>query len=164
MLITTIFRYAIFQFTTSRGGRLCPIFNIFIKYSFNSRPHEEVDVITVMDRYYADIFQFTTSRGGRLVPPSVPGAVLIFQFTTSRGGRQPYTYYVMNPYNLSIHDLTRRSTSMSYLIRCHLGLSIHDLTRRSTNTIFKKISYFGLSIHDLTRRSTTSVMHCWHNT
>ena len=39
----------------------------------------------------------------------------------------------LNEYlNLSIHDLTRRSTSMNISLISPMLLSIHDLTRRST--------------------------------
>ena len=84
---------------------------------------------------------------------------------------------------LSIHDLTRRSTERGqpHIFPSHL--SIHDLTRRSTMRILKfrveqqpfnsrphkEVDLFCglqsrqqcLSIHDLTRRSTTIVcIHC----
>ena len=56
--------------------------------------------------------------------------------------------------NLSIHDLTRRSTpALCAIDFCH-GLSIHDLTRRSTLCNFPILQNTNLSIHDLTRRST----------
>ena len=59
---------------------------------------------------------------------------------------------------LSIHDLTRRSTTPSlwYLNVC--GLSIHDLTRRSTVQLIYSGNQKHLSIHDLTRRSTFAQM------
>ena len=59
-----------------------------------------------------------------------------------------------HPYNLSIHDLTRRST---VLLACGAGkepLSIHALTRRSTPGHRHTHLHANLSIHDLTRRST----------
>ena len=55
---------------------------------------------------------------------------------------------------LSIHDLTRRSTTLMKLARERKILSIHDLTRRSTVYIFDMCMRYDLSIHDLTRRST----------
>ena len=54
-----------FQLTTSRGGR--PIDSVLYgdnKY-FNSRPHEEVDLINTNYDANIDTFQLTTSRGGR---------------------------------------------------------------------------------------------------
>ena len=80
--------------------------------------------------------------------------------------------------NLSIHDLTRRSTRLQLpewnmntvfqfttsqggrpegelFCRRRRVLSIHDLTRRSTSQQRWIYSIFRLSIHDLTRRSTS---------
>ena len=55
---------------------------------------------------------------------------------------------------LSIHDLTRRSTLSMILCNFQSSLSIHDLTRRSTHSIRLHNAVERLSIHDLTRRST----------
>ena len=57
-------------------------------------------------------------------------------------------------FELSIHDLTRRSTGPGTGRRVCDYLSIHDLTRRSTILLFNLRHSRGLSIHDLTRRST----------
>ena len=55
-----------------------------------------------------------------------------FQFTTSHGGRpHTFNYHRLGVY-LSIHDLTRRSTTFDSEPEVIEGLSIHDLTRRST--------------------------------
>ena len=59
--------------------------------------------------------------------------------------------------NLSIHDLTRRSTALIQLAVIGRLLSIHDLTRRSTIGRNTLDNYRLLSIHDLTRRSTRYV-------
>ena len=59
----------IFQFTTSRGGRLNK----------------------VAEWLKGEAFQFTTSRGGRHEFTSVVDRNVAFQFTTSRGGRRPLT-------------------------------------------------------------------------
>ena len=83
--------------------------------------------------------------------------------------------------NLSIHDLTRRSTEEVFDYINRGSLSIHDLTRRSTSllswTVTMPTSFNSrphkevdddvtqpenlkkLSIHDLTRRSTSSTGH-----
>ena len=79
---------AIFQFTTSQGGRppnVCSV-NVF------------------------RTFQFTTSQGGRLNLKCRWHSVKIFQFTTSQGGRPVIYKSFGSNNNLSIHDLTRRST------------------------------------------------------
>ena len=100
-----------FQFTTSQGGRRrvksCPpLVNTLSIHDltrrstvsvlrrctffvpFNSRPHKEVDQQCILNRIHHVNFQFTTSQGGRLPP----------------------VCRVMQGYDLSIHDLTRRST------------------------------------------------------
>ena len=77
---------------------------------FNSRPHTEVDADAVVLYINGENFQFTTSHGGRLV---------------RLGSLADCT-------DLSIHDLTRRSTRCVCIICQRNLLSIHDLTRRST--------------------------------
>ena len=54
-----------FQLTTSRRGRQQTKFQLSPIYRFNSRPHEEVDVIEVLTCYFVNMFQLTTSRRGR---------------------------------------------------------------------------------------------------
>ena len=55
---------------------------------------------------------------------------------------------------ISIHDLTRRSTTSQEHLLDRLEISIHDLTRRSTETSVGMTDEEFISIHDLTRRST----------
>ena len=62
--------------------------------------------------------------------------------------------------DLSIHDLTRRSTTEEREHPEIKQLSIHDLTRRSTCTFEAYSPYTMLSIHDLTRRSTRTPICC----
>ena len=85
--------------------------------------------------------------------------------------------------NLSIHDLTRRSTCFSCVCErrikifqfttsqggrrspvltpvTNINLSIHDLTRRSTLFCCTYHKNLSLSIHDLTRRSTFFFRYC----
>ena len=103
--------------------------------SFNSRPHEEVDPAFDVAMVGNDGFQFTTSRGGRL---SVTADDISIR-------------------DLSIHDLTRRSTTQTVRSDAVRHLSIHDLTRRSTSRTARKGARENLSIHDLTRRSTANI-------
>ena len=77
---------------------------------FNSRPHTEVD-----------LFLLCQARQS-----------LYFQFTTSHGGRHGQEIIVNGNDELSIHDLTRRSTKSDADLEEQIALSIHDLTRRST--------------------------------
>ena len=102
------------------------------KYSFNSRPHKEVDLAFRKRRnqaLYLSIHDLTRR-------------------STSMAAGKPAAFA------LSIHDLTRRSTGLNDLISQMKELSIHDLTRRSTIFPLLSLSVIMLSIHDLTRRST----------
>ena len=56
-------------------------------------------------------FQFTTSQGGRRSAPHLLPISFVFQFTTSQGGRPCVLSASVLPLDLSIHDLTRRSTT-----------------------------------------------------
>ena len=58
--------------------------------------------------------------------------LFVFQFTTSQGGRRPCPHCRHMNTDLSIHDLTRRSTAFPSQVARPVPLSIHDLTRRST--------------------------------
>ena len=77
-----------FQLTTSRRGRLLLFGIIAIYASFNSRPHEEVDRLVSENTALDFLFQLTTSRRGRHI-------VTVGHFKT---------------YDVSTHDLTKRST------------------------------------------------------
>ena len=79
----------LFQLTTSQGGRpfsVLPPPPLFVY--FNSRPHKEVD----------------------LLPRSHPQTLFLFQLTTSQGGRHYVATSASAMYDISTHDLTRRST------------------------------------------------------
>ena len=77
-----------FQFTTSQGGRRQTSSSSCVLRSFNSRPHKEVDILSVSYFLLSIIFQFTTSQGGRLFFSSMSPTSPTFQFTTSQGGRR----------------------------------------------------------------------------
>ena len=121
-----------FQFTTSQGGRPC----------FQALCH------------LFSIFQFTTSQGGRLMVASASGFFRSFQFTTSQGGRPPQFCQLMGLYPFQF--TTSQGGRHVHVIRAPLciDLSIHDLTRRSTHLFWGSVRNLHLSIHDLTRRST----------
>ena len=70
---------------------------------------------------------------------------------------QLFLYHTIFTFNLSIHDLTRRSTGQPWVSNRDACLSIHDLTRRSTISERQPLLYVDLSIHDLTRRSTMNL-------
>ena len=78
--------------------------------SFNSRPHEEVDLHSVL--LFLIIYSFNSRPHEEVDTEWRFGSIqaLVFQFTTSRGGRQGLWGYWLSLWSLSIHDLTRRST------------------------------------------------------
>ncbi len=68
-----------------------PNFDIWVdRATFNSRPHKEVDDVSLL----------------------IYSTLLIFQLTTSQGGRRSYACLYFLSTNLSTHDLTRRSTGI----------------------------------------------------
>ena len=82
-----------FQFTTSQGGRrvsLCELVHIWS--TFNSRPHKEVD--SFFELIYFTIIPFN----------SRPHKEVDLKRWSQRTGK----------FNLSIHDLTRRSTEIDF--------------------------------------------------
>ena len=120
-----------FQFTTSQGGRPLRRQQTASEKPFNSRPHKEVDSGF---KSVSEVLQPFNSRPHKEVDDLV-------QLSDLKG-------------ELSIHDLTRRSTGYQPLNRRIRCLSIHDLTRRSTVISHSSLCILSLSIHDLTRRST----------
>ena len=55
-----------FQLTTSHGGRHIGFrWTLTHLKTFNSRPHMEVDGITLLQHFHSSVFQLTTSHGGR---------------------------------------------------------------------------------------------------
>ena len=101
--------------------------------SFNSRPHKEVDDIA----------------------SSYPFQIMTFQFTTSQGGRQEMIVNSSRELDLSIHDLTRRSTLLpasAWIVVSFFQFTTSQGGRPSVNDGVMEVTI--LSIHDLTRRST----------
>ncbi len=151
-----------------------PIVNRF--FSFNSRPHAEVDTKSKRYTCRRSSFQLTTSRRGRLIPLSFRDSGRIFQLTTSRRGRPncchskqpPRTFQLTTSrrgrlycfirlhggVRLSTHDLTQRSTRLMSPCPMVAFLSTHDLTQRSTLRSLRLLVRRDLSTHDLTQRST----------
>ena len=147
---------AIFQFTTSQGGRLFFLFRFVLPY----------------------IFQFTTSQGGRLHTWSFHTYNFNFNSRPHKEvdpghykWKHGYSYFNSRPHKevdleyqymmecaeISIHDLTRRSTKWRKWSTWESNISIHDLTRRSTMWFLRNIARNSISIHDLTRRSTLCI-------
>ena len=105
---------------------------------------------------YFITFQFTTSQGGRRHSDTRSAPHDHFQFTTSQGGRPGVRACTVDTRDLSIHDLTRRSTALAYafnLDQAPFNSRPHKEVDESAMNAANTAS--GLSIHDLTRRSTT---------
>ncbi len=123
-----------FQFTTSRRGRQIPQLLWLVCFPFQFTTSRRGRLQKMQERKMRKAFQFTTSRRGR--PPigqrHLP-PILHFQFTTSRRGR-PFPGRILDRRKeLSIHDLTQRSTIRRAQNQQRKNLSIHDLTQRSTS-------------------------------
>ena len=114
------FNIALFQLTTSQGGRLfCKHVSYCLPY-FNSRPHKEVDAA-----WYGQ------------------GPAIIFISThdlTRRSTADGEVYFYTD--DISTHDLTRRSTQKAFLSMGEWNISTHDLTRRSTIHIPQHNSHY----------------------
>ena len=120
-----------FQFTTSQGGRpLIYGFWVF-RWYFNSRPHKEVDT----DVFNQHVFeQYFNSRPHKEVDPKCWG-----NRTKS---------------DISIHDLTRRSTSLRVFFESPTSFQFTTSQGGRLGCSANRLTIDIISIHDLTRRST----------
>ena len=95
---------------TRRSTNAVELQRIILGY-FNSRPHKEVDSLP---RLLLLLLQHFNSRPHKEVD-TLPSLTVFrfqkFQFTTSQGGRRYYVVEEHAAQHISIHDLTRRSTS-----------------------------------------------------
>ena len=144
----------IFQFTTSRGGRLIGLFTdmygmVLSIHDLSGRSTQSHPVMSLNS-----FFQFTTSRGGRPLLHINYLPVLPFQFTTSRGGRPAILFLPDDLLPFNSRPLGEVDHSRSPLNRLKLHLSIHDLSGRSTGAKDHQSMAEVLSIHDLSGRST----------
>ena len=145
----------IFQLTTSRGGRPEAMSALALHLHFNSRPHEEVDII-----------HHNTIES-------------MYKYFNSRPRKEWQMETTEHELDISTHDLARRSTVPHDPETGLLIISTHDLTRRSTksnaSTILNGVNFNSrshkevdfharrcvlcricISTHDLTKRSTNS--------
>ena len=126
--------HLLFQFTTSQGGRRGLRSIQCHRVPFNSRPHKEVDTRT--GTTWADIISFNSRPHKEVDPGSTIGGVFV---------------------DLSIHDLTRRSTD-TWLTFSAPRQSFNSRPHKEVDTGFPVPEYGKvLSIHDLTRRSTRTI-------
>ena len=109
-----------FQLTTSRGGRHA--FGCLVQcfWHFNSRPHEEVDLSTVLSISDSVHFNSRPHEEVDRVPKITNDGIITFQLTTSRGGRPRQILNRRRKVSISTHDLARRST----------GTIVHSSDRR----------------------------------
>ena len=99
----------IFQLTTSRRGRLVVEITERRRGYFNSRPHEEVDVMVYSFPGNRDISTHDLTK--RSTAFSQHFSMLNpFQLTTSRRGRHDFVPTFRMAKEISTHDLTKRST------------------------------------------------------
>ena len=124
-------------------------------FSFNSRPHKEVDYRHLQTLLLCNLSIHDLTRRSTFIAGNIPvfwdlsihdltrrsttesswqRTQITFQFTTSQGGRRLSCTSASYDEVLSIHDLTRRSTLLKNKKNYTGRLSIHDLTRRSTQT------------------------------
>ena len=99
---------------------------------FNSRPRKEVDIWTGFLKQLK-IFQLTTSQGGRPVKRSPVNTRFIFQLTTSQGGRHLGHGFYMHcgrEFQLTTSQGGRPATQPASGF--DYDISTHDLARRST--------------------------------
>ena len=121
-----------FQLTTSRRGRRNRNHCDHDQGNFNSRPHEEVDTVSIGLVAVLLIFQLTTSRRGRQLLQIEQTVFMAFQLTTSRRGRlvlpldnrSTHQYFNSRPHE-EVDEVTLLDISP-------LTISTHDLTKRST--------------------------------
>ena len=99
-------------------------------------------------------FQLTTSRGGR--PAGVKGSAggRYFNSRPHEEVDNGYPTESLAAFQISTHDLTRRSTFTGRTNNNYMEISTHDLTRRSTRFQIHMERAWNISTHDLTRRST----------
>ena len=143
-----------FQLTTSQGGRRrgCP--SSGRETYFNSRPHKEVDRLHTSAKRLRSYFN---SRPHKEVDGSAEGVKpdgVTFQLTTSQGGR-PLRYNHLN--NQSYFNSRPHKEVDIFPLQVYnsvFNISTHDLTRRSTISLSYKSFIVLISTHDLTRRST----------
>ena len=84
-----------------------------------------------LNNFIEVFFQFTTSQGGRLVYCGVRDVIAVFQFTTSQGGRRGVSPGRPRHHSFNSRPHKEVDEEVEQLLARN-GLSIHDLTRRST--------------------------------
>ncbi len=118
-----------FQLTTSRRGRQSDRGRPGSERRFNSRPHEEVDLLKMVYGIPLRMFQLTTSRRGRLC------------FASSK----------LSALSVSTHDLTKRSTGLYGIIWDYIYMFQLTTSRRGRQQFLRKKfsfqNHFLCSLH-----------------
>ena len=155
-MISGVVNGALFQLTTSQGGRHWSDYNLQLSWHFNSRPHKEVDQLSCALSFQVQYISThdLTRRSTAKASGDLSNA-LTFQLTTSQGGRRNVYDLTFEDVDISTHDLTRRSTidhQFLFLRQKYFNSRPH-----------KEVDFFSvnasrpcihISTHDLTRRST----------
>ena len=128
-----------FQLTTSRRGRPLPILFHKLSWSFNSRPHEEVDLCLSCFTSSVGVSTHDLTKRSTLHSTCRNMALYLFQLTTSRRGRLIIIIIASVLTNVSTHDLTKRSTGSGNGCHAIILVSTHDLTKRSTAIFTQKV-------------------------
>ena len=124
-------------------------------FSFNSRPHKEVDFSVNIKQSGQRLFQFTTSQGGRPHPVLSCKNMSIFQFTTSQGGRLDFLRgccAVAHDFQFTTSQGGRRHRTQVLALLQSFNSRPHKEVDDNSEDVEEDEP---LSIHDLTRRSTT---------
>ena len=122
--------------------------------SFNSRPHEEVDHVSLSGTQTIKCFN---SRPHEEVDAEIilkEDKMMLFQLTTSRRGRLQVRSCVQSCLHVSTHDLTKRSTN-DFLVALFSGVFQLTTSRRGRQFQEGDVALSErVSTHDLTKRST----------
>ena len=147
----------IFQFTTSRGGRLLLIRSpLSITSPFNSRPLGEVD----SDGHYVLLFYVLSIHdlSGRSTLENSMEKIRkkAFQFTTSRGGRRVTAPYTEAELAFNSRPLGEVDLFFCKFLKFQTSFNSRPLGEVDTITPRVNEAIGQLSIHDLSGRSTLS--------
>ena len=168
---------SLFQLTASRGGwRKKDIDNYVSQKDFNSQPHEEADILALVEMIFrmnfnsqpheeADGFSCIVRGNEYISTHSLTRRLTCgcisekawsceFQLTASRGGWRWYIILDGCNHVISTHSLTRRLTQLESAKAYANTISTHSLTRRLTVADAKILICSRISTHSLTRRLT----------
>ena len=126
---------------------------------FNSRPHEEVDLFTAVNKIRKEVFQLTTSRRGRPESWTDSGnGTFHFNSRPHEEVDAIAVFRLVSLQDISTHDLTKRSTTICNICRQTITFQL-TTSRRGRLTVHMCVSnIIQISTHDLTKRSTFAAL------